>query len=89
MSRHFDAIVIGTGQAGPSLAARLAASGMQVAIVERTLALRNGLDHIDCWTRRRRRCGGSWLRQRCFFRFHGGGNAWRNCRGRKGGCRWS
>lgn len=35
MSRHFDAIIIGTGQAGPSLAARLAAAGMAVAIVER------------------------------------------------------
>ena len=33
----YDAIVIGTGQAGPSLAARLAASGMRVAIVERKL----------------------------------------------------
>lgn len=37
MSRAFDAIVIGAGQAGPSLAARLAASGMKVAIVERKL----------------------------------------------------
>ena len=35
MSRHFDAIIIGTGQAGPSLAARLAAAGNTVAIVER------------------------------------------------------
>jgi pyruvate/2-oxoglutarate dehydrogenase complex dihydrolipoamide dehydrogenase (E3) component len=35
MSRHFDAIVIGTGQAGPSLAARFAAAGMSVAIIER------------------------------------------------------
>lgn len=33
--KHFDAIIIGTGQAGPSLAARLAKAGMQVAIVER------------------------------------------------------
>jgi pyruvate/2-oxoglutarate dehydrogenase complex dihydrolipoamide dehydrogenase (E3) component len=33
----FDAIVIGTGQAGPSLARRLAAVGMKVAIVERGL----------------------------------------------------
>ncbi len=33
----YDAIVIGTGQAGPSLAARLAKAGMQVAIVERKL----------------------------------------------------
>jgi pyruvate/2-oxoglutarate dehydrogenase complex dihydrolipoamide dehydrogenase (E3) component len=31
----YDAIVIGTGQAGPSLARRLAAAGMTVAIIER------------------------------------------------------
>ena len=31
----FDAIIIGTGQAGPSLAARLAAAGMKIAVVER------------------------------------------------------
>jgi pyruvate/2-oxoglutarate dehydrogenase complex dihydrolipoamide dehydrogenase (E3) component len=31
----FDAIIIGTGQAGPALARRLAGSGMQVAIIER------------------------------------------------------
>jgi pyruvate/2-oxoglutarate dehydrogenase complex dihydrolipoamide dehydrogenase (E3) component len=37
MTRHFDAIVIGTGQAGPSMAARLTAAGMTVAIVERHL----------------------------------------------------
>jgi pyruvate/2-oxoglutarate dehydrogenase complex dihydrolipoamide dehydrogenase (E3) component len=35
MSRRFDAIVIGTGQAGPSMAARLTAAGMTVAISER------------------------------------------------------
>ena len=35
MSRHFDAIIIGTGQAGPSLTARFAAAGMAVAIIER------------------------------------------------------
>src|SRR5579863_8754371 len=34
---HFDAIVIGTGQAGPSLAARLASAGQKVAIIERKL----------------------------------------------------
>jgi pyruvate/2-oxoglutarate dehydrogenase complex dihydrolipoamide dehydrogenase (E3) component len=33
----YDAIVIGTGQAGPSLAVRLAAAGMKVAIIERNL----------------------------------------------------
>ena len=31
----FDAIIIGTGQAGPALARRMAGSGMRVAIVER------------------------------------------------------
>jgi pyruvate/2-oxoglutarate dehydrogenase complex dihydrolipoamide dehydrogenase (E3) component len=35
VSRHFDAIIIGTGQAGPPLAARFAAAGMTVAIIER------------------------------------------------------
>src|SRR5213079_215602 len=35
MSRRFDAIVIGAGQAGPSLAGRLTAAGMSVAIIER------------------------------------------------------
>lgn len=34
MSTGFDAVVIGMGQAGPSLAARLAGHGMNVAIVE-------------------------------------------------------
>ena len=32
---NYDAIIIGTGQAGPSLAARFAAAGMRVAIIER------------------------------------------------------
>jgi pyruvate/2-oxoglutarate dehydrogenase complex dihydrolipoamide dehydrogenase (E3) component len=31
----YDAIIIGTGQAGPALTRRLAGSGMQVAIIER------------------------------------------------------
>ena len=35
MSQHFEAIIIGTGQAGPSLAARFSAAGMAVAIIER------------------------------------------------------
>jgi pyruvate/2-oxoglutarate dehydrogenase complex dihydrolipoamide dehydrogenase (E3) component len=34
-NERFDAIVIGTGQAGPSLAARLAGAGKTVAIIER------------------------------------------------------
>ena len=37
MTTAFDAIVIGTGQAGPYLTRRLAGSGMKVAIVERKL----------------------------------------------------
>ncbi|HEY1720735.1 MAG TPA: FAD-containing oxidoreductase [Magnetospirillaceae bacterium] len=37
MSRRFDAIVIGAGQAGPSLAGRLTGAGMTVALVERKL----------------------------------------------------
>jgi pyruvate/2-oxoglutarate dehydrogenase complex dihydrolipoamide dehydrogenase (E3) component len=32
---RYDAVIIGTGQAGPSLAASLAEAGMQVAIIER------------------------------------------------------
>jgi len=35
VTTSFDAIIIGTGQAGPSLAARLAKAGMKVAVVER------------------------------------------------------
>jgi pyruvate/2-oxoglutarate dehydrogenase complex dihydrolipoamide dehydrogenase (E3) component len=35
LARHFDAIIIGTGQAGPALAKRLSAAGMSVAIIER------------------------------------------------------
>src|SRR5579871_1843235 len=37
MTKPFDAIVIGTGQAGPSLTRRLAGAGMKVAIIERKL----------------------------------------------------
>ena len=35
MTTTYDAIVIGTGQAAPSLAVRLAGVGMKVAIIER------------------------------------------------------
>ena len=35
MAARYDAIVIGTGQAGPALAARLSAAGMRVAVIER------------------------------------------------------
>jgi pyruvate/2-oxoglutarate dehydrogenase complex dihydrolipoamide dehydrogenase (E3) component len=37
VTNRFDAIVIGAGQAGPSLAGRLTAAGMTVAVVERKL----------------------------------------------------
>ena len=37
MTRAYDAIIIGTGQAGPFLAQRLARAGMKVAIIERKL----------------------------------------------------
>ncbi len=35
MAETFDAIVIGTGQAGPALTGRLAGAGMRVAVIER------------------------------------------------------
>ena len=35
MSTLYDAIIIGTGQAGPPLARRLTATGLKVAIIER------------------------------------------------------
>src|ERR1700739_2374993 len=37
MSRRFDAIVIGAGQAGPPMAGRIAAFGKTVALIERKL----------------------------------------------------
>lgn len=37
MARKFDAIIVGAGQAGPSLAGRLTAAGQTVAMVERKL----------------------------------------------------
>jgi len=37
MTSDFDAIIIGAGQAGPSLAGRLTDAGMAVALVERKL----------------------------------------------------
>jgi pyruvate/2-oxoglutarate dehydrogenase complex dihydrolipoamide dehydrogenase (E3) component len=36
-SFEFDAIIVGTGQAGPPLAGRLTRSGQRVAVVERRL----------------------------------------------------
>jgi pyruvate/2-oxoglutarate dehydrogenase complex dihydrolipoamide dehydrogenase (E3) component len=35
MATSYDAIVIGTGQAGPALAARLSGAGMKVAVIEK------------------------------------------------------
>ncbi len=37
MAKNYDAIVIGTGQAGPSLAERLGQAGWKVAVIERHL----------------------------------------------------
>lgn len=37
MSKHYDAIIIGTGQAGPALAEKLNGANMRVAIIERGL----------------------------------------------------
>lgn len=37
MTQHFDAIIVGAGQAGPPLAGRLTAVGQRVAVVERKL----------------------------------------------------
>lgn len=37
MSRAFDAVIVGAGQAGPSLAGRLTGAGMKVALIERNL----------------------------------------------------
>jgi len=37
MATKYDAIIIGTGQSGPALAASLAGAGMKVAIIERKL----------------------------------------------------
>ncbi len=37
MAKNYDAIVIGTGQAGPSLAERLGQASWKVAVIERYL----------------------------------------------------
>jgi pyruvate/2-oxoglutarate dehydrogenase complex dihydrolipoamide dehydrogenase (E3) component len=37
VTEHFDAIIVGAGQAGPSLAGRLTSAGQRVAIIERKL----------------------------------------------------
>ncbi|MGY8992063.1 MAG: FAD-dependent oxidoreductase [Rhodospirillales bacterium] len=36
-SEKFDAIIIGTGQAGPSVAQRMTGEGLKTAIIERNL----------------------------------------------------
>ncbi|HKH28953.1 MAG TPA: FAD-dependent oxidoreductase [Sphingomicrobium sp.] len=46
MTRRFDAIIIGAGQAGPSLADRLTRAGMTVAFIERKLF--GGAVSVDC-----------------------------------------
>lgn len=35
MAAKFDAIVVGTGQSGPSMASRLSSEGLKVAVIER------------------------------------------------------
>jgi pyruvate/2-oxoglutarate dehydrogenase complex dihydrolipoamide dehydrogenase (E3) component len=37
MTATYDAIIVGTGQAGPFLVGRVATAGMKVAIIERKL----------------------------------------------------
>src|ERR1700752_5245706 len=37
MAARFDAIIIGNGQAGPALGARLSTVGMKIAVIERKL----------------------------------------------------
>ena len=44
MNRHFDAIVIGAGQAGPAMVGRLAAASQTVALIER-----DGITLIIAW----------------------------------------
>src|SRR6202012_3057361 len=46
-SEDFDAIIVGAGQAGPPMAARLAGAGMRVAIIERHLIGGTCL-HVGC-----------------------------------------
>ena len=48
MSRSFDAIIIGAGQAGPSLAGRLTATGMKVALIERKLMAGPASTRVAC-----------------------------------------
>ncbi len=45
MNKSYDAIIIGTGQAGPFLAIRMAKAGHKVAIIERGTVWRNLRQH--------------------------------------------
>jgi pyruvate/2-oxoglutarate dehydrogenase complex dihydrolipoamide dehydrogenase (E3) component len=53
VSETFDALIIGSGQAGPSLAARLSGAGMKVAIIERGpfggTCVNNGCTPTKAW----------------------------------------
>jgi choline dehydrogenase-like flavoprotein len=56
-TKHFDAIIIGTGQAGPPLAARFAGTGKTVSIIEAAVmmveaAQFNGIDSAQAGSRR-------------------------------------
>lgn len=57
--QKYDAIIIGTGQAGPPLAARLVDAGMKVAVIERKSwrHLRQRWLHPDENPDRKRLCG--------------------------------
>jgi choline dehydrogenase-like flavoprotein len=69
MSELFDAIIIGPGQARPSLAGRLTDAGMTVALIERKLfggtcvKQRSRADQNACRQPLRRSCGAA----RCRF----------------------
>ena len=43
MNRAFDAIIVGAGQAGPSLANRLIQAGQSVALIEDVVAIGGAL----------------------------------------------
>ena len=43
MAKKFDAIIIGTGQSGPSLAARMTREGMNTAIASNFFAIAEDL----------------------------------------------
>ncbi len=47
MAEKFDAIIIGTGQAGPSLAQRMTREGMKVAILTLNLRPQQRMGALD------------------------------------------